>query len=300
MNWMDKLERKWGRHAVPNLSRYFVFATAAGWLIRMVAPELMVWFNFSAEKILHGQIWRLVTWIFMPTYAPDIMGIISLLIVILWGSQLEMIIGTFRMNVFLWMGVIVSDIGGILIYLISYLVLHTGIPVDMSTYYLLSSIVLAVALYMPEEELRIWFVLPLKMKWFLCFELVYMGCILIANCRNAIEYVMAGGGATAAGITVGIIFGVVNSASMLLALLSMFLFFHFSSIHITRKHKKRQKEFRAQFHEPRPGSGIAKHKCAVCGRTELTNPELMFRYCSKCKGNMEYCEEHLYEHTHVK
>ena len=66
------------------------------------------------------------------------------------------------------------------------------------------------------------------------------------------------------------------------------------------KQKKRQKEFRAQFSQPRPGSGIARHKCAICGRTELTNPELQFRYCSKCVGNREYCQDHLFTHQHVK
>lgn len=296
MNWMDKLEKKWGRHAIPNLSRYFVFATAAGYLLRMVVPGLMYYFMFSAEDILHGQVWRLVTWIFMPTHTPDIFGIISLLLVVLWGNYLEMMIGTFRMNVYLWMGVIISDTGGLLIYIISHLTLGTGIPVYLDTYYLLSTLVLAMAICMPESELRIWFVLPLKMKWFLVFELVYMGCLVIQACESQISS-MDGG---AVGIVVGIIFGLIYSAPMLLALLNMFLFFHFSSIHITRKHKKRQKEFRAQFREPRPGSGIPRHKCAVCGRTDLTNPELMFRYCSKCKGNMEYCEEHIYEHTHVK
>ena len=51
----------------------------------------------------------------------------------------------------------------------------------------------------------------------------------------------------------------------------------------------------------RPGSGpIARHKCAICGRTELTNPELEFRFCSKCNGNYEYCQDHLFTHTHVK
>ncbi|MDD7326674.1 MAG: hypothetical protein PUG68_02565, partial [Lachnospiraceae bacterium] len=44
----------------------------------------------------------------------------------------------------------------------------------------------------------------------------------------------------------------------------------------------------------------AKHKCCICGRTELTNPELDFRYCTKCNGNYEYCSDHLFTHTHVK
>ena len=58
-------------------------------------------------------------------------------------------------------------------------------------------------------------------------------------------------------------------------------------------------EFKRQMAEPRPGSGITRHKCAVCGRTEVTNPELEFRYCSKCEGNFEYCQDHLFTHQHI-
>ena len=47
-------------------------------------------------------------------------------------------------------------------------------------------------------------------------------------------------------------------------------------------------------------SKITKHKCAICGRTEDSNPDLEFRYCSKCEGSFEYCEDHLYTHQHVK
>lgn len=71
MNWMDKLERKWGRYAVPNLSRYFVGAVLLGLLMELVTPNALNWINFSVDGILHGQIWRLVSWIFMPSTSLD-------------------------------------------------------------------------------------------------------------------------------------------------------------------------------------------------------------------------------------
>ena len=46
--------------------------------------------------------------------------------------------------------------------------------------------------------------------------------------------------------------------------------------------------------------GQPRHKCAICGRTELDSPELEFRYCSKCEGNYEYCSDHLFTHEHVR
>ena len=43
-----------------------------------------------------------------------------------------------------------------------------------------------------------------------------------------------------------------------------------------------------------------KHKCAICGRTEKDGDNLVFRYCSKCNGNYEFCQEHLYTHKHFE
>lgn len=79
MNWMDKLERKWGRHAVANLSRYFVLAQVIGYVVQLTAPGLMSYMNFDMGSILHGQIWRVVTWIFTPTASLDVLNLISVL-----------------------------------------------------------------------------------------------------------------------------------------------------------------------------------------------------------------------------
>ena len=46
-------------------------------------------------------------------------------------------------------------------------------------------------------------------------------------------------------------------------------------------------------------SGQARFRCTVCGRTELTNPGLEFRYCSKCAGYRCYCEDHIHNHVHI-
>lgn len=291
MNWMNKLEKKWGRYAVPNLSRYFVAAMVIGYLVSWVAPGLMEYMYFDMGAILHGQIWRLVTWIITPATSMDIFGILFLFCVLMWGSSLETFLGTFRMNVFLWGGVILSDIIGVLLYGISFLILGTPVSIYLSTYYILMSMLLALAVCMPEGEVRLYFVLPIKMKWMLLFELVYLGYQVIRIFYTSI---------TALGVQLGIVYGFVAGTQIIAAVLNMFLFFWFSKTRVSRKQKKRQKEFRAQFSQPRPGSGISQHKCVICGRTELTNPELTFRYCSKCSGNREYCEEHLFTHEHIK
>ena len=291
MNWMDKMERKWGRYAVINLSRYFVFAQVIGLLVEMVAPGLMDYMSFSMAAILHGQIWRLVSWIFTPTSSLDIFGILFLFCVLMWGSQLETMLGTFRMNLFMWGSVVLCDVAGILVYVITKIVLGQGLSPYLSTYYILMTMLLAIALCMPEGEVRLYFVLPIKMKWMLIFELVYLGYQVI----RIFSY-----GIGAYGTATGILIGVLNCVQIVVPVLYMFWFFHSMKNRLSRGQRKRQKEFRAQFSEPRPGSGIARHKCAVCGRTEITNPELQFRYCSKCVGNREYCQDHLFTHQHVQ
>ena len=83
MNWMDKLERKWGRHAVANLSRYFVLAQVIGYVVQLTAPGLMSYMNFDMGSILHGQLWRLVTWVSVP---PDTLDIFTILMMIFYFS----------------------------------------------------------------------------------------------------------------------------------------------------------------------------------------------------------------------
>ncbi|MBR5738900.1 MAG: hypothetical protein IKY02_02805, partial [Lachnospiraceae bacterium] len=67
---------------------------------------------------------------------------------------------------------------------------------------------------------------------------------------------------------------------------------------VSKSTESRQKSDSGPTKMHSPFRGVARHKCAICGRTEKTNPELEFRYCSKCVGNYEYCMDHLYTHLH--
>ena len=297
MNWMDKLERKWGRHAVANLSRYFVLAQVIGYVVQLTAPGLMSYMNFDMGSILHGQIWRVVTWIFTPTASLDVFGILFLFCVLMWGSSLESMLGTFRMNVFLWGSVILCDIVGAIVYVVTRILLGYGFSPYLSTYYILMSMLLAIAICLPDAEVRLYFVLPIKMKWMLVFELFYVGYAVVMCYVNGFQ---AYGSNGAGGQLLAFIVGTLQSLPILVPVLHMFWFFHAIKMRLSRKQRKRQKQFQSQMSAPRPGSGISMHKCAVCGRTEITNPELEFRYCSKCVGNREYCQDHLFTHQHVR
>ncbi|MCH5332773.1 MAG: hypothetical protein J1D89_02340 [Agathobacter sp.] len=291
MNWMNKLERKFGRYAIPNISRYFVLANVIGFLGAILFPSLMGYLQFSPYAILHGQVWRLVSWVFIPA-GGGFLGLLFLFFALMWGASLEYTMGTFRMNVFFFQAMLLCDVGGMVIYaILRSLTGIVNIPVSMSTYYILMSMLLALAMCMPEAEVRIYFVLPIRMKWMLIFELLFLAYDVYSMFSYALS-ILEG--------AVALAWGFALSAQILLPIGSMFLFFWFSKTRIGWRQKKRQREFRAQFSKPRPGSGIVGHKCAICGRTDQDAPNMVFRYCSKCKGNLEYCEEHLFMHRHVE
>lgn len=300
MNWIDKLERKIGRYAIPRLDRYLVFAMIIGYLLMVagrISPVFTIilsYLQFDVYSILHGQIWRIITWIILPPTGLDIFAILFLVCVLMWGNSLEMLLGTFRMNVMLVGGILICDIGGFLIYGISYLIfggiLGSGLQIMLTTYYILLSMLMAIAICMPEAEVRFWFILPMKMKWMLYLELAYIAYAVISifvQVKNA------------AGFGLGVAIVIVHCSQMILPLINLALFFYFTRNYVSRKQKKRKAQFQAQFAQPRPGSGITKHKCAICGRTEKDDPNLTFRYCSKCAGNYEYCQDHLFSHTHI-
>lgn len=288
MNFMQKLEQKWGRYAVRGLHKYVIGAYFIGFLLNYLPIDIAPYLQFNMDYILQGQIWRLVTWVFCGT-GTGIFTLLFLLCLIPMGDTLERFLGTFRMNVYLIGGMLLNLVGGILIYFVSFLFLGEGLPVYLTNYYILLSMFMALAIIMPDATVNLYFILPIKMKWML---LVYFLDLLYEI------YTYYSIGASYSVVT-GIMFVVVYGSQIIFALLNLFLFFYLSKIRLNRKQKKRQREFQAQMKsEPRPGSGIARHKCCVCGQTELTNPNLTFRYCSKCTGNKEYCQEHLFTHIH--
>ena len=153
-----------------------------------------------------------------------------------------------------------------------------------TTYYVSTSVFLAYAACYPDMQLLLWFVIPIKMKW--------MGWLYgIMILYDIVSYVRMGAWV----MTVPIIASFLN-----------FILFFFSGINLHRynpKEVKRRREFKKAMagSQVNPSTGsAAKHKCAICGRTELDDPNLEFRFCSKCNGNYEYCQDHLFTHEHVK
>ena len=284
MNFLNKMERKIGKYAIPNLMIYLIAAYCIGFVIYTVNPNFMLMLTLSPYHILHGQVWRLITWILMPTDTRVFSLLIMALLYYQLGSALERSWGTFRFNVYIFGGMLFTVIGAFILYGI-YAASGTGnletisliSSLTFTTNYINLTIFLAFAVMYPEMQILLFFIIPVKMKW---MAVVY--AVLIA-----INLIL-----TSWGGRIAIIMSILN-----------FLIFFLSTRNYRRVSPKeihRTQVFKAQMREPRKGSMVTKHKCAVCGRTELDDPNLEFRFCSKCDGNYEYCQDHLFTHQHIK
>lgn len=284
MNFLNKMERKIGKYAIPNLMIYLIAAYCIGFVIYTVNPNFMLMLTLSPYHILHGQVWRLITWILMPTGTRVFSLLIMALLYYQLGSALERSWGTFRFNVYIFGGMLFTVIGAFILYGI-YAAAGTGSletislisSLTFTTNYINLTIFLAFAVMYPEMQILLFFIIPVKMKW---MAVVY--AVLIA-----INLIL-----TSWGGRIAIIMSILN-----------FLIFFLSTRNYRRVSPKeihRKQVFKAQMREPRRGSMVTKHKCAVCGRTELDDPNLEFRFCSKCDGNYEYCQDHLFTHQHIK
>ena len=275
-NWLDKMERRFGRYAIRNLTMYLLAGYAIGYLLSFTMPQLLTYFTLEPALILKGQVWRLLSWVIIPPNDNIIFVIFMMLLYYSLGNTLESYWGAFRYNVYIFSGILFTVIGSFIVNgLIGGI---TGFGSLYSTYYINMSIFLACASIMPDYQLLLYGIIPIKMKWLAVLDVVLL----------AVDAVQG-----------GLIIRIVIIASLL-----NFIIFFFCNRNLrghSPKQAARRKKFQKQISRPQNQyAGGAKHRCAVCGRTELDNPTLEFRYCSKCNGNYEYCQDHLFTHEHVK
>ena len=122
MNFLDKMERKYGRYALSHLTMYIIVTYIAGYIIALAAPIMRQYLTLEPYYILHGQIWRLVSWILIPPSSLDIFTIIMLFFYYSIGTSLERAWGDFKYNVYIFSGILMTIIGSFLLYGILYAV----------------------------------------------------------------------------------------------------------------------------------------------------------------------------------
>ena len=328
---LNRIERFLRQHAIRNLSLYIVLCYGFGYVLEFVNANFIYYLTLNPYAILHGQIWRLVTWVLVPPSSSNIFYIlIAMLFYYSIGTALEKVWGTYNYNLYIFGGILITILGAFVVMLVSYILygefLMSGgaqawfqyTSLYFSTYYVTMSIFLAYAATFPNATVLFMFILPVKVKW---LGIIY-GVILV---YDFVRYAM---------------YGAWYVCIVMAASLANFLIFVIRSKKLDRfnpKEVKRRSDFKKAMNggkknsvfgrfsgensgtktaafpgrgngsaaasgdgapRMRPG-GEARHRCAICGRTELDDPTLEFRYCSRCIVGFEFCQDHLFHHSHA-
>ncbi len=295
MKGASNFEKKFGKYAIQNLSLVLIICYAIGYLLQWTLPGTVIQYLYlnPYEIIFHGQIWRLVTWLLVPPESFNFFTLLMLYVYYSFGTTLERVWGTYRYNVYLFSGALFTIVGAFALLGYSMIFQKDVIAVNgsayftlvssmFSTYYVNMSIFLAFAATFPNMQLLLFFIIPVKVKVLGIIDALLLIYQFIVGYGSGLEFLT-----------------VANRFVIAASLLNFIVFFITSRgrINLSPKQIKRRADFKR---DVKQSSTITKHKCAVCGRTDESHPELEFRFCSKCDGNFEYCGDHLFTHTHVK
>ncbi len=274
--WLDRFCYNHPNFGIPNLMKLIVIGNVMVYLLDMFSSGYAtLLLMFHPYYVLQGQIWRLITFIFVPTNNGFILWfILSTLFYYYIGNALEQQWGTARFTVFYGIGVVLNLIIGFVF------------TMSVSMYYVNMSMFFSFATLYPEMQVMLYGIIPIKIKW-----LAWLDAALFA-------YTMIS----------GIINGQIAMALLpVVAILNYFIFFWDDLMDLFRRasgrvshHTNHQTiNFKKAQRQVQERKGYL-HKCSVCGITDADNPNMEFRYCSKCNGYYCYCMDHINNHTHVQ
>ena len=262
MNFLYKLQRKFGKFAIPNLMRYIVILSGAILVLELMGLPLTQYLYFDRSLILQGQVWRVFTYIFLFGQSNIIFAAIALYFYYIIGESLEREWGSFIFNIFYFPGVLFGILGGFLF------------DISLTAVQLNTSMFLAFGTLFPNFTVLVFMIIPVKMKWLAILNGLYILVSLIMG-------------------NFFVLFGVAN----------YILFFGKDFIHAVRDGfhiRQNKKRFRQKMGSNPNQFKLIKHQCTICGITDADDPDMEFRYCSKCDGYHEYCMDHLHHHEHIK
>lgn len=284
--WIDKFCRNHPRFGIPNLMLYIAIGNVAiGLIDNYSGASLSAALFFFRPAIFQGEIWRLITFIFVPITGDFgilrfslpgtsfFMTVLSAYFYYWIGSMLEREWGTARFNCFFFTGVVFNIIFGMVF----------GFS---SMHYVNLSMFFAFAVLFPNAQILFMFVIPMKAKW-----LAWINAALFA--WDVFRYLRMGFWQ--------------GALLLLVAILNFFIFFwtDFKEALGYRKRRYQHQHTQQTVNFKKAASKVYQekgyiHKCAVCGKTDTEYPDLEFRYCSKCNGYYCYCSEHINNHVHIE
>lgn len=237
MTFLDRLEKSLGRFAIPGLIRYVVALNALVFLLITLEPGYKAVLDLDHGAVLRGEVWRLVTWIFIPE-TTGIFWILFYLLFTWWiGDMLESNWGAFRLNAYYLLGMALCIASAFLF------------GVSGGNFFLNLSLFLAVATLAPNFEILLFLILPVKMKWVALFSLALPVLYLL--------------------------FGPLPAKMMVVMCLGNYLLFFGPAFLRNRMDQHHTATRRARFQPPK--SSDALHRCESCGATEISHPDLEFR-----------------------
>jgi hypothetical protein len=260
MKILDKLELRFRRYAVPNVTVALIICQVLVYVAQLTHKGILGKVVLVPELVLKGEVWRLVSFLFQPPLMNPLFAFFFWYLFYLMGSALEHTWGTFRYNLFLLVGYVAT-------------VAAAFVTPDQPTFnvFLQGSVFLAFAFLYPDFQLLLFFLIPVKVKWLALLQWIgyFYALVFVPSWP-------------------------VRLAT--LAAISNFLLFFWGDLVLRIRSGYRRMSQQAQEVRQRD---VPRHQCRICGRTEKTDPEMSFRYCSKCSGSCCYCEEHLRDHEHV-
>lgn len=270
--FVTKFANRHPNFGLPNLMKYVAIANVAFWLISLVNPVLYSYLVFSPRLILQGQLWRMVTFAFMPS-TTGLLALVSIYFYYWIGNTLEQYWGTAQFNLFFFSGMLFTVVYGLAVWLL----FRVDVPATAEYVYL--SMFLAFAVMFPDTSVFLLFIpIPIKMKWLAIVDAVFFVYEVIIS---PFPY-------------------------KLLPVVAMLNFFIFCGGDLFRAFPAKQSRAGINFRKEssrirrEQAQKLYNHQCAVCGKTDTEYPELEFRYCSRCAGYHCFCQEHINNHVHFQ
>lgn len=274
---------------IPNLMLYIVLGNALVVLLSMFNGGNVLYnlLCFDKARILKGEVWRLFTYVFTQS-EPSMIELIFMYFFYMLGRHVEQSMGTFRFNLYYFSGVILMDIFAMLFAPVQapYFLVYYRMA-----YYLHLSLLLTFATMYPDSHFMLLMIIPIK-AWILAVVYLVLVAAEIFNMSFPNMYFPHN------------LFPLVAMGNYLLFAGSGIKNLLPAKWRMVRRKKATSKNAEPIQFRPIQRSAPKRedftHKCTVCGRTDVSNPELEFRYCSRCNGYHCYCQEHINNHTHIE
>ncbi len=278
MKWFSKKVElfcyKHPRFGIPNLMLYVVIGNVIIWLFGMMDTSHMLssLLAFSPYDILHGQVWRLVTFALIPN-SSGLLALIFFYFYYFIGKTLEDRWGTARFNLYFFAGMLLTVVYGFILFFV------TGISYPVSAQYIYLSMFFSFATLFPDMQVLLFFIIPIKMKWLAIVDAVVfvIGIVGTPFPLNLLPIVAVLNYLLFCGDE---LFGYIRPRS--------------------RSQRKAAVNFKREVHRIQHEQRVKPYnrRCEVCGRTDTDYPELEFRYCSRCSGYHCFCIDHINNHRH--